>query len=127
MVIQTDKKTDTPEYDFFIQWHLTEKCNLRCSHCYQSESGKEELSFSEIKDVTGEVSEMLNSWSDDYDVHFSPSFNITGGEPFLRPDIFSILEEIKNCGFEIYVLSNGTLVDSERAKRLFEITQLISK
>ena len=22
-------------YDFLIQWHLTEKCNLKCKHCYQ--------------------------------------------------------------------------------------------
>jgi len=25
----------TREYEFIIQWHLTERCNLRCRHCYQ--------------------------------------------------------------------------------------------
>lgn len=105
-------------HEFFIQWHLTERCNLRCIHCYQMESNMDELSLFEAKEVVSEVSEMIEAWSDAYDISFSPSFNVTGGEPFLRADLFDILSEISSKGFEIYLLTNGILVTQERAKRL---------
>src|SRR5512143_448936 len=105
-------------FEFFIQWHLTEACNLRCRHCYQGERATGEMSLPEIKAVIGEVSDMINDWSGAYDVVFSRSMNITGGEPFLRPDLFRVLEEVRLRGFDIFLLTNGTLVDRERALRL---------
>ena len=105
-------------HDFFIQWHLTERCNLRCKHCYQTGNRMDEMSLSEIKDGITEVSDMLNAWSETYDITFSPSFNVTGGEPFLRQDIFEILAEIGRKGFDIYLLSNGILINRGKAKML---------
>jgi radical SAM protein with 4Fe4S-binding SPASM domain len=74
--------------------------------------------MAEIKDVITEVDEMLKAWSDAYGIFFSPSFNVTGGEPFLRQDIFLILEEMSNRDFDIYLLSNGILIDREKARIL---------
>ena len=105
-------------FDFFIQWHLTERCNLWCKHCYQGERSSEEMSLQEAKEVVSEVSAMLQEWSKAYGVAFSPSFNITGGEPLLRRDLFDILGEIRRSGFEIFLLTNGTLVDSVRSRLL---------
>jgi len=111
----------TQQQDFFVQLHLTERCNLRCRHCYQSGTRNQELSFAEIRHVAVEVSEMLDTWTDAYDVPFSPSFNITGGEPFLRQDIFEILREVGDRGFELYLLTNGMLIDKTKAQRLAEL------
>jgi radical SAM protein with 4Fe4S-binding SPASM domain len=111
----------TQSQDFFVQLHLTERCNLRCTHCYQSGTRSAELSLAEIENIAVEVSEMLDTWTDTYDIPFSPSFNITGGEPFLRQDIFEILKEVGNRGFELYLLSNGTLIDSTKAQILSEL------
>lgn len=108
-------------FEFFIQWHLTENCNLRCRHCYQGERGIEEMSLLEIKTTVAEVSAMLSDWSETYDISFSPSINITGGEPFLRKDLFAILAEIKKYGIDAYLLSNGTLITRERAKVIHEL------
>jgi MoaA/NifB/PqqE/SkfB family radical SAM enzyme len=108
----------TSGHDFFIQWHLTERCNLRCSHCYQSGHGTDELSFAEIREVAEEVSDMLAAWSEIYEIAFSPSFNITGGEPFLRQDLFDILDHLSGRRFALYLLTNGTLIDREKAVRL---------
>ncbi|MEW6001602.1 MAG: radical SAM protein [Nitrospirota bacterium] len=108
-------------HDFFVQWHLTERCNLRCKHCYQSEKYIDEMLFSEIKEVTNEISEMFNAWSETYDVSLSPSFNVTGGEPFLRNDIFEILQEISDKGFDVYLLSNGILINRRKARMLSKI------
>ena len=105
-------------HDFFIQWHLTERCNLRCTHCYQTGAWTDELSFDEIKEVIGEVDEMLRSWTENYGLDFAPSFNVTGGEPFLRHDLFEILSEIGSRGFNIYLLTNGTMIDGKKARML---------
>lgn len=108
--------------DFFIQWHLTENCNLRCRHCYQTDgNGNAELDTSEIKSAILEIAEMLESWAENYEMNFSPSFNLTGGEPFFRRDLFEIIEEVRNCGFEVNLLTNGTLVHPEKARQLAKL------
>ncbi len=108
----------TQGYDFIMQWHFTERCNLRCQHCYQEGSRLQEMTLPEIKGVVAEIAEMFKAWREAYGLEFAPSFNLTGGEPFLRADFFEIIEEIAGQGFAIFVLSNGTLVDREKAKRL---------
>ena len=105
-------------YDFIIQWHLTEKCNLHCKHCYQAGASQPEMDFDLIRGVVGEISHMLQDWQEAYDLEFSPSFNVTGGEPFLRADFLNILEEMTGAGFDCYVLSNGTIITAERAQAL---------
>lgn len=107
--------------DFFVQWHLTERCNLRCRHCYQEGKFSEELSSAEIGEVVEEIAEMIQAWSETYDISFAPSFNVTGGEPLLRRDLFDILETMGRKGFDLYLLSNGILIDREKAERLSQL------
>ena len=76
------------------------------------------MSFGLIRAVVAEISQMLQDWQEAYDLEFSPSFNVTGGEPFLRPDFLAILEEMVGAGFDCYVLSNGTIITPERAQAL---------
>lgn len=106
-------------FDFFIQWHLTERCNLACSHCYQTGGHVNELSYGEIEEVIEEIAETVSSWRERYEVDFSPSVNITGGEPFLREDLFKVLSSFHDSGFETYLLTNGILVDKAKAEQLF--------
>jgi len=108
-------------HEFFIQWHLTERCNLRCRHCYQTGGKTDELSLFEIQTVANEISEMLKAWEETYNISFSPSFNITGGEPFLRLDFFEILEEIGGRGIDIYILTNGTMINGRNAAKLAKL------
>lgn len=76
------------------------------------------MSLPEIKEVVSEVSDMLEEWEEKYGIEFSPSFNITGGEPFLRHDIFEVITELRSRGFDVYLLSNGILINKERAGML---------
>ncbi|MDI6854217.1 MAG: radical SAM protein [Deltaproteobacteria bacterium] len=106
-------------YEFFIQWHLTERCNLRCAHCYQEAAPRgRELSFPEILAVIEESAAMLSGWRDAYGIDFSPSFHVTGGEPLLHPELPAILEQMKKRHFAVYLLSNGTLITKPWAERL---------
>ena len=108
-------------FDFLIQWHLTEKCNLRCLHCYQTGLDQDELSPEEVKDTIEEILDTLNSWSTAYGLDFSPSVNITGGEPLSRKDLFDVLTSFIDGGFDAFLLTNGTLIDNEKANRLARI------
>lgn len=108
----------TSGFDFLIQWHLTEKCNLRCKHCYQTGSIAEEMPLRDIKRAVDEVSDTISDWSDFYNIEFQPSMNLTGGEPFLFNHFFDVLEYIVTKGFDVSILSNGILVNAEKARRI---------
>ncbi len=109
------------EFEFIIQWHLTEQCNLRCSHCYQDSSQRRELSTEEVRAGLDEIHDLFSSWSETYGLTLVPSFNITGGEPFLRSDLFVILGDLADRGWDTFVLTNGTLVDPALARRIAEL------
>ena len=108
----------TRAFDFLIQWHLTERCNLRCTHCYQSCDRGAELSQAEIDMVVDEIADMLEEWGTAYGLAFAPSFSITGGEPLLRADLNTILTGIIGRGYDAFLLSNGTLIDAARGQEL---------
>jgi len=107
--------------EFFVQLHLTERCNLKCTHCYQSGERPDEMSLAEIRSVISEVADMLTDWATAYDVNYSSSFNLTGGEPFLRQDLFYVIEELSNKGFDTYLLTNGILVNRDKAEMLAQL------
>lgn len=108
-------------FDFFVQWHITERCNLSCRHCYQTGNRMKEMSLEEIKTATAEISDTLIDWQKTYDIDISPSVNITGGEPFLRRDLYHIIDLMGRSGFDIYILTNGTLIDKDVAYTLYNL------
>lgn len=111
----------TGPLDFLIQWHLTERCNLRCSHCYQTGRSPEELGTDEALDLIDEAREMFESWSAEYDLDLKPGFTVTGGEPLRRKDLIPILRAIREKGFDVSLLTNGTLVDQATAASLADL------
>jgi MoaA/NifB/PqqE/SkfB family radical SAM enzyme len=104
-------------YEFFVQWHLTERCNLRCRHCYQGIVAAE-MSKEEIYQAIRNVQATIKSWVTEYDLAISPSFHFTGGEPILRTDLPYILDYAGQCGFSTSLLSNGTLISADVAGQL---------
>jgi AdoMet-dependent heme synthase len=106
------------DHDFFVQWHLTERCNLRCSHCYQSSNSGNELSTAEALAFIDEAAATIAAWSHLYDIPFAAGFNITGGEPLLRPDLFQLLGALQGRSIAVHLLTNGILIDRPTADRL---------
>lgn len=85
---------------------VTEKCNLKCVHCYVADrSKKKKLQILRLDDI-----ERTLRQAKDMNVL---KITITGGEPFCHPQIRNILFLIKKYGFICYVLSNGTLINEE--------------
>ncbi len=107
-------------YGYFIQWHLTDRCNLACRHCYQKGVSHSELPADRIAFLISETREMLDDWADEYDLDISRSLQFTGGEPLLRDDIFNILQVARDSGFDTSLMSNGTLIDAFAAEKIRE-------
>ena len=107
-------------FDFFVQLHITERCNLSCRHCYQSEPVSE-MNYQELCGTIAELKRTLEGWAVDYDMDVSPSLHVTGGEPLLRSEVFPLLSYAWGCGFSVSVMGNGTLVDKAVARRMREV------
>ncbi|MEE9258578.1 MAG: radical SAM protein [Nitrospinaceae bacterium] len=88
-------------------------CNLQCSHCFISCGPKNDtIDMMTLRQVRDRLEESEKLKVKDY--------YITGGEVFINPEIFEILEAILQYG-PLDVLTNGTLITPEKARRLKEI------
>jgi radical SAM protein with 4Fe4S-binding SPASM domain len=111
----------TTTFDFFIQWHLTERCNLSCRHCYQGRKKPAEMDAHDVKREIDGAAGMLQAWAREYGISLSPSIHFTGGEPFLYDGLWDVAAHAGQMGFRVAVLTNGTLVtaaDAARSKNL---------
>jgi len=94
--------------EFGFQWHITDRCNLRCTHCYQEDySGANELGLDDLKRIADEIIRTLSKWNKRGDIA------ITGGEPLLKKEMFPLIHylEASDDISSVDILSNGTLVN----------------
>ncbi len=84
-----------------INWAITGKCNLRCTHCYGSYGRvqNEELSFDTITKTIDEARELGTK-----------RITIEGGEPLVRHDVAEIIDYISKAGMEMSLCTNGVLL-----------------
>ncbi len=86
----------------FLIVFINSICNLTCEHCFYwtSLNKKDDLTFDEFDKLTSELGPIEN-------------LNLSGGEPFLRPEFAEICEMFvrKNGAKQIYVPTNGYFTD----------------
>lgn len=104
-------------FDFFIQWHLTERCNLRCRHCYQAGKNVEEMTPEAVKSEIDGATEMFQAWETEYDVKVAPSIHFTGGEPLLYEGLWDVVAYARQQGYGTALMSNGCLITAEDAQK----------
>ncbi|MGQ9578721.1 MAG: radical SAM protein [Candidatus Aminicenantales bacterium] len=94
---------------FYLQWHLLDRCNLRCQHCYQDNFTAEgELSSAEIQAITQNILGTMKKWGAKLEVA------LTGGEPFLKkelPELIGLLNSSSQVA-EISIITNGLVIPS---------------
>lgn len=111
---------DHMDGEFYIQWHITEKCNLRCLHCYQESHSSNDLESTELEMVANIILLTLKKWRK------SGRIALTGGEPFLSknlPGLLRLLNESEQISY-LSVLSNGTVMNQTDIHWLKEISKL---
>jgi MoaA/NifB/PqqE/SkfB family radical SAM enzyme len=87
----------------------TWRCNLRCKGCYTlGQQRHPGLAYDLVKRILKEAEEL--------GIYF---VTILGGEPFVYPEFFQMLEEHPNIFFQVY--TNGTLIDKENAQRIADL------
>ncbi len=103
----------TAEPPFLVALNLTQRCNLRCAHCYldagtRSDGGPGELSTTEVERVLDQIAALSDE----------TMIVLTGGEPLLRPDIYDLARHAARLGLMVVIGTNGTLLDERRVARL---------
>ena len=93
-----------------VVWNVTNRCNLRCQHCYisaEDRSYSDELTTDEAKAFLTDIGEMG-----------SPVALFSGGEPLVRPDVYELAEYGTEAGLRVVLSTNGTLITEQVARRL---------
>lgn len=105
---------------FRMQWHILDRCNLRCQHCYQESFSTADPSFDFLLEVLDQFTETVRYFNRKRQESIPAGINLTGGEPFLREDLFDLLDRIAKHRslFHFALLSNGTRIDRALARRL---------
>jgi radical SAM protein with 4Fe4S-binding SPASM domain len=95
---------------FSAQVDLTYRCNEQCVHCYLDHDDHGEMTTAEIKQLLKEMA--------DAGVFI---LTFSGGEIFLRKDLFEILEWARALTFCIKLKTNAVLIREAQAARLRDL------
>jgi len=90
-----------------VTFEPTFRCNLNCQMCFYKKAAyaSKELAFDKIKNIFDKL-------------YFIKEVNLIGGEPFMRRDIFEILDYFRKRGISLVIGTNGTLINKKNIKEL---------
>ncbi len=106
----------------YVTIDITNRCNLNCIVCWtyspylrKNKPSKtwysNELSFDTVSKLINDLKKLKTR-----------EIRLTGGgEPFMHPDIFEIIELIKEKGFVIDITTNFTLLSQDKIRRLVSL------
>ena len=120
--ILTNNEDDNFKLDFLrnieqyplkrVWCELTNNCNLKCFHCY-AEAGEKNTQDLDIKNIYSFLAGISKKGCKE--------LQLTGGEPFLRKDIWEIVSYIKTLNIDsIEIFTNLTLVTKNDIKLMKE-------
>ena len=96
-----------------IVWNITQRCNLKCVHCYahaKNISFDSELSTTEGKNLLDDLAEFG-----------VPVILFSGGEPLIRKDLPELAAYAVKKGMRAVISTNGTLITPQKAQTLKKI------
>ena len=111
----------TNKADFGFQWHITDRCNLRCTHCYQEDySGSNELSLDALRRIADEIIRTLSKWNKSGDIA------ITGGELLLKEEVYPLIRYLESADeiASLDILSNGTLINESIVEQILDLKKI---
>jgi radical SAM protein with 4Fe4S-binding SPASM domain len=93
-----------------VVWRVTRCCNLHCLSCHASP-----MTCPDPAELTTDEGVAL---VEDLGRLGVRSLVLGGGEPLLRPDVYVLIRTARECGMEVTVVTNGTLIDAAVAREL---------
>ena len=102
----------------YINWHITPRCGYNCKFCNVHNC------YYEVNDLerTREDIQKLRALKN-VTVKY---LNIKGGDPLLHPLLLEILSIAKEEGFNLWLTTNGSLLNEENVKLLSEFVDGIT-
>jgi MoaA/NifB/PqqE/SkfB family radical SAM enzyme len=105
--------------DLLLTMVLTDKCTLRCRHCFE-EAGPEKNNFLEaprLYENKGDIVGLIGRYPEEYS-----SIRITGGDPFLHPELYEIVSFFSGLKdetgyYSLEVETNGWWATDEASSR----------
>ena len=100
-----------PLYTLLIE--VTKKCNMACDQCGSrcDIHSEDLLSDAQLLDTLRDIKEHIGAYT---------MLNITGGEPLLRQDLFRLMRQASDMGFEWGMVTNGSLITDEVIRQMRE-------
>ncbi len=93
-----------------VQLDLTYRCNERCVHCYLDHEDHGEMDTAEILGLLDQLADAGTFF-----------LTISGGEIFMRTDLFEILEHARKRQFSIKLKTNAVMIRAAKAARLAKL------
>lgn len=101
---------------FSMQWHITDKCDQHCKHCYIYEGKDKDLKYElDLKTLSEILDNFIKSCTL---MDKEPFLTITGGDPLLYDKIWEFLEIVKSKNVYFAILGNPFHLSYEIVKKL---------
>lgn len=91
----------------YLELQITDRCNLRCRHCYIGEKAPQELTIKQITSILKEFEEMQGL-----------RLMITGGEPLLHSNFDALNDILPDFLIRKILFTNGLLLNKDLLSRL---------
>ncbi len=91
----------------YLEVLLTERCNLRCRHCYIDDTGGDELPFDDLLSVLEEFESIGGL-----------RCLLSGGEPMLHSRFWDINSVVRDFSFRTVLITNGMFIDRATVRLL---------
>jgi len=91
---------------------ITERCNLHCAHCFVSAGDYGDTMPIEV--IRNVVIPRLKECR-------VISVTLTGGEPFVHPDIIEIVCLLRNANIRVGICTNGTFISKDQMETLANV------
>ena len=91
---------------FILELEITRRCNLNCPHCYAGAGDEDfpgELTLEEIEALLADGQQVGIR-----------ELSLTGGEVFMRPDFFQVVDAGLERDYAVRFVTNATLLDDAR-------------
>src|SRR5438067_8058749 len=95
---------------FAVHFDITYRCNESCIHCYLDHDDHGEMTTSEIKGALDDIAESGTIL-----------LTFSGGEIFMRRDLFELLEHARLLLFNVQLKTNGVMIRHAEAERLLSL------
>lgn len=101
--------------ELVVNWHVTEACNFKCNYCFAKWDRNCKIDLFRNPELVRKLLDELCLLRNLFQGEFSYlRLNLVGGETFLyKKDILNVIQEAKERGVRLSVVTNGSKLDDE--------------